>query len=63
VLTLPNGTSVTSGSREVDRVLSAYFQRDVTLARAAPDDFTIDQSAFRPAHTLGQRVPRCPNGG
>jgi uncharacterized protein YcbX len=42
-ITLPNGTSVTSSSSEVDRVLSAYFQRDVTLARAAPDNFTIDQ--------------------
>ena len=42
-ITLPNSTSVTSGSCEVDRMLSAYFRRDVTLARAAPDNFTIDQ--------------------
>lgn len=42
-ITLPNGTSVTSDSSDVDRVLSAYFRRDVTLAQAAPDDFTIDQ--------------------
>src|SRR5919107_3167555 len=42
-ITLPDGTSVTSDSSDVDRVLSAYFRRDVTLARAAPDDFTIDQ--------------------
>src|SRR5918997_2592619 len=42
-ITLPDGTSVTSDSGDVDRVLSAYFRRDVTLARAAPDDFTIDQ--------------------
>jgi uncharacterized protein len=42
-ITLPNGTSVTSDSGDVDRVLSAYFRRDVTLARSAPDDFTIDQ--------------------
>jgi uncharacterized protein YcbX len=41
-ITLPNGTVVTSGSGEVDRVLSAYFRRDVTLARAAPDDSTSD---------------------
>jgi len=40
---LPDGRSVTSGSGEADRVLSAYFRRDVTLARAAPEDFTIDQ--------------------
>ncbi|HKZ77420.1 MAG TPA: MOSC N-terminal beta barrel domain-containing protein [Pyrinomonadaceae bacterium] len=39
---LPSGTSVTSDSNDVDRILSAYFRRDVTLARAAPDDFTID---------------------
>src|SRR3712207_4428078 len=42
-ITLSDGTSVTSDSGDVDRVLSAYFRRDVTLARAAPDDFTIDQ--------------------
>lgn len=42
-ITLPDGTSVTSDSSDVDRVLSAFFRRDVTLARAAPDDFTIDQ--------------------
>jgi uncharacterized protein YcbX len=40
---LPNGTTVRSESGEVDRVLSAYFKRNVTLGRAAPDDFTIDQ--------------------
>ena len=43
LITLPDGTSVTSDSSDVDRVLSAYFRRDVTLARAAPDEFTIDQ--------------------
>jgi uncharacterized protein YcbX len=42
-ITLPDGTSVTSDSGDVDRVLSACFKRDVTLARAAPEDFTIDQ--------------------
>jgi MOSC domain-containing protein len=42
-ITLPDGKSVTSDSSDVDRVLTAYFRRDVTLARAAPADFTIDQ--------------------
>ncbi|MGH2587307.1 MAG: MOSC domain-containing protein [Dehalococcoidia bacterium] len=42
-ITLPDGTTVTSDANDVDRVLSAWFRRDVTLARAAPDDFTIDQ--------------------
>ena len=42
-ITLADGTSVISDSRDVDRALSAYFGRDVTLARAAPEDFTIDQ--------------------
>ena len=42
-IALPNGASVTSDSGDVDRVLSAFFGRDVTLARAAPEDFTIDQ--------------------
>src|SRR5215510_3803544 len=31
---LPNGTIVRSDSGEVDRVLSAYFKRNVTLGRA-----------------------------
>ncbi len=43
LIVLPDGTSVTSNSGNVDGVLSAYFQRDVTLARAAPEDYTIDQ--------------------
>jgi uncharacterized protein YcbX len=42
-IALPNGQVVTSDAPDVDRVLSAHFRRDVTLARAAPDDFTIDQ--------------------
>ncbi len=42
-ITLPNGTSVTSDSSDVDAILSAHFHRDVTLAQAAPDNFTIDQ--------------------
>ncbi len=42
-IALPDGTSVNSESGDVDRVLSACFKRDVTLARAAPEDFTIDQ--------------------
>jgi len=40
---LPNGKSVTSDSSDVGRTLSAHFRREVTLARVAPDDFTIDQ--------------------
>lgn len=39
---LPDGTSVTSDSSDAERALSAYFRRDVKLAQAAPDDFTID---------------------
>ena len=54
---LPNGTSVTSDSGDVDRALSAHFRRDVRLARVAPDDFTIDQ--YHPdiegAHPGGNR--------
>ncbi|MEO8397774.1 MAG: MOSC N-terminal beta barrel domain-containing protein, partial [Chloroflexota bacterium] len=40
---LADGTIVTSHSDDIDQVLSAYLRRDVTLARKAPDDFTIDQ--------------------
>jgi uncharacterized protein YcbX len=43
LIRLPNGTSVRSDSSDVDHVLSAYFKRNITLARNAPNDFTIDQ--------------------
>ena len=39
---LPNGTSTTSDADDVDGVLSSFFKRDVTLSKAAPEDFTID---------------------
>lgn len=42
-ITLPDDTSVTSDSSDVDRVLSGFFRRDVRLTRVAPEDFTIDQ--------------------
>jgi len=42
-ITLPDGTTVMSDSSDIDRVLSAYFGQDLTLAGKAPDDFTIDQ--------------------
>jgi hypothetical protein len=42
-IALPNGVIANSDSSASDNVLSEYFQRNVTLARAAPDDFTIDQ--------------------
>jgi uncharacterized protein YcbX len=42
-ITLPDGTSVRSDDSDVSGVLSTFFEHDVTLARAAPEDFTIDQ--------------------
>jgi uncharacterized protein len=42
-ITLPDGSTVRTDDNDVSSVLSTFFQRDVTLARAAPDDFTIDQ--------------------
>lgn len=42
-ITLPDGVTVTSDSSDADRVLSACFGRNVTLARSAPENFTIDQ--------------------
>jgi uncharacterized protein YcbX len=40
---LADGTSVMSDASDVDAVLSRFCGREVELARAAPDDFTIDQ--------------------
>ena len=42
-ITLPDGTAVTSDSSNANHRLSAYFRRNVRLARTAPGDFTIDQ--------------------
>lgn len=42
-ITLADGNTVCSDAAEVDEVLSHFFKREVTLARAAPEDFTIDQ--------------------
>jgi uncharacterized protein len=42
-ITLSTGKSVRSDAKDVDRVLSEHFHRRVTLARAAPENFTIDQ--------------------
>jgi uncharacterized protein YcbX len=40
---LADGTSVMSDAPEVDAVLSRFFGREVRLACAAPENFTIDQ--------------------
>lgn len=42
-ITFPDGTTVTSDAPNADATLSDFFGRNVTLQRAAPDDFTIDQ--------------------
>lgn len=42
IIALPDGTTVTSDSGDADRVLSRHFNRPVTLASTAPEDFTID---------------------
>jgi len=42
-IVLPDGTSVSSDAGDSDRLLSAYFKREVTLARTAPESFTIDE--------------------
>jgi uncharacterized protein len=40
---LADGTSVMSDAADVDAVLSRFFGRDVELARAAQNGYTIDQ--------------------
>jgi len=39
---LPDGQQLLSDSNNVDELLSDYFQRKVTLAKSAPENFTID---------------------
>lgn len=43
LITLPNGTLVTSDASDVDSVLSDFLGRKVRLARAAPPESVIDQ--------------------
>jgi uncharacterized protein YcbX len=42
-ITLPDTTAVTSDASDAAATLSGFLGRDVRLARAAPEDFTIDQ--------------------
>jgi hypothetical protein len=42
-ITLPGGPTVMSDAADANRVLSTHFGREVSLARVAPGDFTIDQ--------------------
>jgi hypothetical protein len=42
-ITLANGKSIDSDSKDIDQILSDFFGRHVTLARVAPEDYTIDQ--------------------
>lgn len=42
-ITLPDGTTITSDARDCDLVLSTYFQRKLTLARTAPEDFMVER--------------------
>jgi len=40
---LPDGTVLRSDEAIVDRALSTYLNRNVTLRQSAPEDFTVDQ--------------------
>ena len=42
-IAFPDGASVTSDAPDAGARLSAYFGREVRLARSAPEDFTIEQ--------------------
>ena len=42
-ISLADGSSVTSDSADIDQALSSFFNRPVSLSRAAPDNYTIDQ--------------------
>lgn len=42
VIQLPDGKTLTSDSINIDQALSDHFQRSVTLAKSAPENFTID---------------------
>jgi len=42
-ISLADGKAVRSDSGDVDRVMSAFFGRNVSLRHSAPEDFTIDQ--------------------
>jgi uncharacterized protein YcbX len=41
-ITLPDGTAVMSDARDANATISGFLGREVTLQRAAPENFTID---------------------
>jgi len=41
-ITLADGATVRTDAKDVDRVLSAFFRRDVTLAHTVREDFAVD---------------------
>jgi uncharacterized protein YcbX len=45
-ITLPNGTTVTSDAGNADAILSAFFGRDVVLARTAPETYIVKQATM-----------------
>ena len=40
---MADGSSITRDSADIDKALSSFFKRTVSLVRLAPDDYTIDQ--------------------
>jgi len=40
---LGNGKLINSDSKDIDKILSDFFGRNISLAKMAPEDFTIDQ--------------------
>jgi uncharacterized protein len=46
-ITLPDGTTVRSDASDVSGMLSTFFQRDVTLARAAPNGGSFQRLTSR----------------
>ena len=58
LISLPDGTTVSSDDRDANATLSSFLGLDVTLERSAPEDFTIDH--FHP--DLASPDPEEPTG-
>lgn len=61
-IVFPDGASVTSDATDVDARLSAWFKREVKLARTTPDDIPVGQTPGSVSFTIEGLASSLPEG-
>jgi uncharacterized protein YcbX len=61
-IAFPDGAAVTSDAADVDARLSAWFKREVKLARTTPDDIPVGQTPGSVAFTIEGLASALPEG-